>query len=41
VNALTSYVTGSHEGMLLGKAKKLAFGDSSTPRRFAYTHKYL
>jgi hypothetical protein len=41
VNALTSYVPGSDDRLLPGKAEKLAFGGSSTSRRFAYTHKYL
>jgi hypothetical protein len=40
VNPLTSYVSGTQDGLLLGKAKKLAWG-SSTMRRFAYTHLYL
>src|SRR4051794_30353611 len=37
VNALTSHVPGTHDGLLLGKAEKLADG-ALTLRRFAYTH---
>jgi len=41
VNALTSYILGPQDGLLLRKPEKLAFGGPSILRGFAYTHWYL
>jgi len=40
VNPLTSYVSGTQDGLLLGKAEKLVGGPAAL-RLFAYTHWYL
>jgi hypothetical protein len=39
VNALTSYVAGTQDGLLLGQTEKSADRSPSVSRRFAYTHR--